>query len=39
MEQITKALFSWATILEEGTRQQAMTNRTNAPAIGTSSTR
>jgi len=25
MEQITKALFNWATILEEGTRQQAMT--------------
>jgi len=25
MEQITKALFNWASILEEGTRQQAMT--------------
>src|SRR3954453_11602318 len=28
MEQITKGLFSWASILEEGTREQAMTTAT-----------
>ena len=28
MEQITKRLFNWASILEEGTREQAMTTAT-----------
>ena len=28
MEQITKGLFNWASILEEGTREQAMTTAT-----------